>query len=152
MNGDRLDKLTQGFLDGKLSMEEERELKEWVLSRPVHPLKSYFDWVEAESSIPVPETIGPSFKKHKPGALRGTLLKVAAAVLILLAAWTVFQPRTDSGQEYSQAEIDRSYEATIETLSAMAAFLDKGMKATQECMDMSQPFKDLNELKNDNSK
>jgi hypothetical protein len=152
MNGDRLKALEQGFLDGSLSAEEEVELKTLVSLEENHPLKSYFQWTADGQHLEVPDMRNrviledASVKSIWPG-----LIRVAATLILLLSATFIFWPglySTKPAEKYSQTEIDKSYKATIETLSAMASFLNQGIKDTGQCMDISAPFKELNTLDN----
>lgn len=153
MTGDRLKELEDGFLEGSLSDQEEVELRQYVLEQSAHPLRPYFLMTLDQEMAEVPDlrqVVG-----SKRSVQTNTWLKVAAALIILAVAGFLLEDRISGSQPdspYSQVEIDRSYEATMETLSAMAKFLDNGLKDTQQCMDMSEPFKQLNELKNENSK
>lgn len=152
MNGDRLKALEQGFLDGSLSPEEEVELKALVSLQENHPLKSYFEWTADGQNLEVPDMRNrvmledTSVKSIWPG-----LIRVAASLLLLISATLILWPglyTTKPAEKYSQTDIDESYKATIETLSAMASFLNKGIKDTEQCMDISAPFKELNTLDN----
>lgn len=148
MNGDRLKDLEKGFLEGSLSDAEEQELKAWVQAHPEHHLAPYFAWTAKEEPEAVPDfRRGITLTEKRDFS---SWIKVAAAVVLLLVAGFLLKDNlVQSPQEgdFTEAEIDESYKATMETLSAMAVFLDKSLADAQKCIDMSSPFEQLNELK-----
>ena len=151
MTGDRLKALEEGFLEGSLSEADEKELRKWVMEHPEHHLSLYFSWTSEDERLALPD-----FKANLDFAEKRTnspWLKVAAAILaVALFAFLLKDQVWEKPKEiqFTQAEIDKSYQATIETLSAMAVFLDKGINETQKACKMAEPFEKLNELKHSN--
>ena len=153
MNGDRLKTLEHGFMDGALTDAEETELKQWVQAQPEHPLAPYFTMVDEAEELTMPDFKSRLVLTEEPKR-KLSWWKLAAAVLALSIAGFLLKDQflRDSPKAFSEAEIDESYKATMETLSAMAGFLDKSLSDTREAIDLSKPFEKLNELKNENSK
>ncbi|MCE7992315.1 MAG: hypothetical protein HEP71_10055 [Roseivirga sp.] len=152
MNGDRLKVLEKGFLEGTLTPEEETELKQLVADHKDHHLSAYFQWTGDTESIEVPDMRQRINLDNRPSAFRiQNLIKIAAVVLLLVAATWLLRPelfKTSPSNTYSQVEIDKSYQATLETLTAMADFLNESLPKAEECMNISAPFKELNTLEN----
>lgn len=147
MNGDRLKELEEGFLEGNLTEQEEQRLLRWIEEHPEHYLSPYFRLTTEELPAEMPDFRSRVSLNEK----RGFPLwpKVAAVILVIIAAGFLLNDRwlkKKDNENYTQAEIDESYQATMETLSAMAGFLDKGLNETQNACNMSQPFEKLNEL------
>lgn len=152
MNGDNLKILEQGFLDGNLSQEEETELRYLVNQQEDHHLHAYFQWTGDTESLEVPDLRKRVNLDDRPRFFfRQNFLKIAATLLLLMAAIFLFRPQLlnlNSSKKYSQVEIDKSYEATMETLTAMANFLNESLPKAEEGINMSAPFKQLNTLEN----
>lgn len=152
MNGDRLKVLEKGFLEGTLSSAEETELKQLVADHPDHHLSAYFQWTGDSQSLDVPDMRQRIKLNDTPSVFRmQNLLKMAAAILLLITATWLLRPeyfKASSSNTYSQVEIDESYQATLETLTAMADFLNESLPKAEECMNISAPFKELNTLEN----
>lgn len=153
MNGDRLKLLEEGFLDGKLTPEEETELKRLVAIADEHHLKTYFQWTSEAQELEAPDLSGRlSLGESSTHFWQVNFRKIAAAILILLAATFAFRNQlfhnTSTQAVYTQAEIDESYEVTMATLTAMASFLDQSLSTTEDGIDFSAPFKEFNSLKN----
>ena len=148
MTGERIKYLEEGFLEGSLSDSEEQELRSWVQKHPEHHLAAYFAWTARELPDDMPDFKQKVNLSDRPKSWNW--IKVAAAVLVLCTAGFLLKDKLKSSQEnkeYTETEIDESYKATIETLSAMAVFLDKSLADAQKCIDLSSPFEQLNELK-----
>lgn len=152
MNGDRLKVLEKGFLEGTLTAEEETELKQLVADHEDHHLSTYFQWTGDGQSLDVPDMRQRIKLDDNPSVFRmQNLFKMAAAILLLITATWLFRPdffKSDPSGNYSQVEIDKSYQATLETLTAMADFLNESLPKAKECMNISAPFKELNTLEN----
>lgn len=152
MNGDRLTQLEEGFLEGKLTTEEEAELKDLVAQTQDHHLKTYFQWTAEGQELEVPNMEERMrFSEIPVPYWKRNLIKMAATLLILLTTVFIFRAElftTKTQETYTQEEIDKSYEATLETLTAMASFLNNGLTNTEQGIDFSAPFKDLNSLNN----
>ena len=153
MTGDRIKELEAGFLAGSLSDAEEQEFKVWLKAHPEHELSPYFTWIAQADGVVVPD-LRPGMA-YKTGIWNQTWFKVAAAMLILVTAGFLLKTtllKQEPAQTFTEAEIDRSYKATLETLSAMAGFLDKSLSDAEQAIDLSKPFEKLNELKDENPK
>ncbi len=152
MSGDRLKDLEEGFLEGTLTHEEETELKQLVAEHKDHHLSLYFRWTDETEGLDVPDMRQRLVLEDKPGAFwNHKLFKMAASVLLILAAAFIFRAQIfapQSSGNYSQAEIDESYEATMKTLMAMGTFLNESLPKAEEGMNLSAPFKELNTLEN----
>lgn len=152
MNGDRLKYLEQGFLEGTLTHEEETELKQLVVEHNDHHLGLYFQWTRNTESLDIPDMRQRVILEDKPRAFwKHKLFKMAASFLLILAAAFIFRAQIfvpQSSGNFSQAEIDESYEATMKTLIAMGTFLNESLPKAEEGMNLSAPFKELNTLEN----
>jgi len=151
MNGDRLNELEAGFLNGSLGDAEENELKAWVMDQPEHELYPYFALAAQSDDLDMPDFKARIVLDQPKGI---PWLKVAAAVIVLCVVGFLFKDSILPARQkaYSETEIDESYKATMETLSAMAGFLDKSLTDAEQAIDLSKPFEKLNDLKDENSK
>lgn len=151
MTGDRLKALEEGFLEGSLSEAEEAALRSWVKDHPEHRLSPYFRWTSADEAIEVPDFRSKMSLEEKEK--NWLWLKVAAAILALVVFSFLLKDQVwekPKEIQFTKSEIDESYQATLETLSAMAVFLDKGISDTQQACKIAEPFEKLNELKESN--
>lgn len=152
MSGDKLKDLKQGFLEGTLTHEEEVELKRLVAKQKDHHLGPYFQWTDEADSMDIPDMRNRVVLEDKPRAFwQQSLFKLAASLLLILVAAFIFRAQIfidKSSGNYSQADIDRSYEVTLETLMAMGTFLNESLPRAEEGMNLSAPFKELNTLEN----
>ncbi|GAB5526087.1 MAG: hypothetical protein Roseis2KO_39590 [Roseivirga sp.] len=152
MSGDRLQELEEGFLEGNLSPAEEAELRQLVAAHKGHHLSHYFQWTEESESYELPDMRQKLRLEDKPILFRRqNLFKIAATLLLMLTTTFIFRPelfKAQSTDSFSREEIDKSYEATIKTLTAMATFLNESLPQAEEGLNISAPFKELNSLDN----
>lgn len=148
MSGNRLDLLTEKFLEGKLGREEEQELRELLLKAPQNHLNAYFKWIDqtkAETSdfIATHETLSFSRKELKTKVFR----YAAAITIICVAGYMTLtglkQNRTDV---ISDVELDQAYSQSLQAVSAISGLLNEGMDDMYSEMDFSIPFKDFKQL------
>lgn len=153
MSGDRLKVLEEGFLEGSLSPAEEAELRQLVATQKDHHLAVYFQWTDTDNTDQKAPDMRKRVKLNDTALFfrKQNLFRIAAGLVLILTATFVFRPaffKAKSTNSYSQVEIDKSYEATIKTLSAMATFLNESLPQAEEGMNISAPFKELNTLDN----
>ena len=148
MSGDRLRKLEQGFLNGELTDFEEAELKTLLQSTENDsPLKAYFGWIQGSLDHEVPEVKVPA-KPQMRHLLSPVLLRVAASVIIIATMTFFWVNRTsEKTHQFSQAEIEESYQKTMETLAVMSSYLNESIAKVELGLDISSPFSDLQQLK-----
>ncbi|OEK00667.1 hypothetical protein BFP97_03720 [Roseivirga sp. 4D4] len=148
MSGNRLDFLTEKFLEGELDRGEEQELRERLLKVPQHHLNTYFKWIDqtnAETSdfINTQQTLSFSRKR-----LKTRVLRYAAAITIICVAGYVTLTGLKQNQKdvITDFELDQAYSQSLQAVSAISGLLNEGMDDMYSELDFSTPFKDFKQL------
>ena len=156
-----INKLIEKYFNGETSLSEEASLRKYFNSGNVaNDLKQYeplFQYFEAEQESVLTEDFDNKlFEKLETGAKivpmrskRFVLLRVAAAIVFLIASFFLFQnisepePSTKTAQidweQYEPETPEEAYEETKKALQLLAMKLNKGTKkAAKEVSKMEK--------------
>lgn len=147
--------IIEKYFEGKTTLEEEQLLKNYFQNEDISeehlPYLSYFQFLENEQNIKLSDDFETQlFKKIEANESRGKIrnlrfkiVRIAAAFLLLMAAWFAFEeitrPKEIDWAKYEIKDPQKAFETTKAALTFASKKLNSGTnKAAKQTKNLSR--------------